>query len=327
MSEADFAKHVLSSIRNELNLLKSHNYIQPQAYDEILRLLPSNINSSNQRDMPNMGYSSNPPPPFAGGMMPGASPTHSVASIPSTPATVLPPPSYNASANDHNKLGSAEALYDYSGENPDTDLSFRRGDTIQLTELVNDDWWKGALHGKNGLFPRSYVRKLEPVVSEKAFSPPAPPARQQQRDSYGYSSMPPKQDSYDYPPPPPPTQNSSYGAPPPAQNFSYGAPPAQNSSYGAPPQSQSYATPPPPAMNNYSSSQQYEAPPEQRMANYSAPPPLNSTSSAPAVVEQQQPHEESKAAGFGKKIAGNVANAATWGFGATVGGNLANSIF
>lgn len=179
---------------------------------------------------------------------------------------------------------------------------------------MNDDWWKGTLHGKNGLFPRSYVRKLEPVVSEKPFSPPAPPARQQQRDSYGYSSMPPKQDSYDYPPPPS-TQNSSYGAPP-AQNSSYGAPPAQNSSYGAPPQSQSYATPPP-ATNNYSPSQQYAAPPEQRMANYSAPPPLNSTSSAPAAVEQQQPHEESKASGFGKKIAGNVANAATWGFGAT----------
>ncbi|KAI8067387.1 hypothetical protein BDF21DRAFT_426576 [Thamnidium elegans] len=313
MSEADFAKHVLSSIRNELNLLKSHNYIQPQAYDEILRLLPSNI-TNNQRDMPNMGAYSSNPPPFSGGMMPGASPTHSAASIPSTPATILPPPSYNASANDHNKLGSAEALYDYSGENPNTDLSFRRGDTIQLTELVNDDWWKGTLHGKNGLFPRSYVRKLEPIVSEKSFSPPAPPARQQQRDSYGYSSMPPKQDSYEYPPPP--AQNSSYGAPPPpSQNSSYGAPPppAQNTSYGAPPQSQSYA--PPPAENSYSSSQQYAAPPEQRMANYSAPPPLNSTSSAPAVVEQ--PHEESKMSGFGKKIAGNVANAATWGFGAT----------
>lgn len=126
MSEADFAKHVLSSIRNELNLLKTHNYIQPNTYDEILRLLPSNI--GNQRSVG--GYSSNPPP-FPGGMMPAASPTHSHTSIPSTPA----PPSYNAAANERNKLGSAEALYDYSGENSDTDLSFRRGDTIQLTEL------------------------------------------------------------------------------------------------------------------------------------------------------------------------------------------------
>lgn len=80
------------------------------------------------------GYSSNPPP-FPGSMMPGFSPAHSTtSSIPSTPDTIIPPPSYNASSNEHNKLGSVEALYDYSGGNPDTDLSFRRGDTIQLTE-------------------------------------------------------------------------------------------------------------------------------------------------------------------------------------------------
>ncbi|KAI9360732.1 hypothetical protein BD770DRAFT_471320 [Pilaira anomala] len=319
MSEADFAKHVLSSIRNELNLLKTHNYIQPHAYEEILRLLPSNI-VNNQRDMPNIGGYSSHPPPFPGSMMPGSSPAHSTtSSIPSsTPATVIPPPSYNASSNEHNnnKLGSVEALYDYSGGNPDTDLSFRRGDTIQLTETVNDDWWKGTLHGKNGIFPRSYVKKLEPVVTEKpSYSsppPPPPPSRQPQQDSYGYSSMSPKQDSYDYPPPPP-SQNSSY------------APPPQSQSYAPPPQSQSYAPPPPAMSSNYSTQQQYAAPPEQQMANYNAPPPLTSTSSAPAVVEQ--PHEESKMSGFGKKLAGNVANAATWGFGATIGGNVANSIF
>lgn len=145
------------------------------------------------------------------------------------------------------------------------------------------------------------------TASEKPFSPPPPPpARQQQRDSYGYSSIPPKQDSYDYPPPP--SAQNSYAPPP--QSQSYNSP--QSQSYAPPPQSQSYA---PPASNNYSAPQQYAAPPEQQMANYSAPPPLTSTSSAPAVVEQ--PHEESKMSGFGKKLAGNVANAATWGFGAT----------
>jgi hypothetical protein len=73
----------------------------------------------------------------------------------------------------------------------------------------------------------------------------------------------------------------------------------------APPQP--YGAPPP---------QQYQSPPPQQMT-YAPPPPvaMASSSSAPAVVEQ--PHEESKMAGFGKKLAGNVANAATWGFGAT----------
>ena len=125
MAESAFAKHVVSSIRNELELLKTHNYIQPHAYDEILRLLPSNIGASS-RDMP----TSYPPPPSS---------TPSYMSTPgmpaATPATVIPPPSYNASANEEKKLGTAEALYDYTGENPNTDLSFRAGETIQLTEL------------------------------------------------------------------------------------------------------------------------------------------------------------------------------------------------
>lgn len=131
MSETAFAQHILSSIRNELNLLKSHNYIQPGAYDEILRLLPSNLGS-------NGGYSSNPP---AFGAMPsgGSMPNGSMPGLMGAPSPIHsntnapPPPSYNNSSE--KKLGNAEALYDYTGDNINTDLSFRRGDIIQLTEL------------------------------------------------------------------------------------------------------------------------------------------------------------------------------------------------
>lgn len=133
MSETAFVQHVVTSICNELALLKSQNYIQPHAYEEILKLLPTNISN---RDMPSMG--AYPPTSnnqgFTGGM-PTPSPTQSNNSVPiSTPASTVPPPAYNASPNE-SKLGSAEALYDYTGENPNTDLSFRKGDNIQLTEL------------------------------------------------------------------------------------------------------------------------------------------------------------------------------------------------
>lgn len=131
MAESAFAQHVVSSIRKELDLLKTHNYLQPHAYDEILRLLPSNIGS--RGDIPSNGYPASATNQSYGNM-PNPSPAQSHASMPGTPATVVPPPAYNASANEH-KLGTAEALYDYTGENPSTDLSFRRGDTIQLTEL------------------------------------------------------------------------------------------------------------------------------------------------------------------------------------------------
>lgn len=121
--------------------------------------------------------------------------------------------------------------------------------------------------------------------------PPPPPARNSQRDSYGYSPVPPKQESSGYNYPPPPQQNAY--APPPPMNNNYAPPPPQQ--YGVPPS-------------------QYQSPPPQQMT-YAPPPHLTSSSSAPAVVEQ--PHEESKVSSFGKKLAGNVANAATWGFGAT----------
>ncbi|KAL7321339.1 hypothetical protein PS15m_001120 [Mucor circinelloides] len=307
MSEAAFAQHILASIRNELNLLKSHNYIQPQAYDDILRLLPTDVSAS-RRDMapPSaMGFpsSATPASPFAGAM---PSPLSNMAPSPASPAATMPPPAYNANPVE-NKLGNAEALYDYSGDNP-SDLSIRRGDIIQLTELINDDWWKGTLNGKTGIFPRNYVKKLEP--SEKKPSPPPTPARNQQRDSYGYSPAPVKQDAYSYPAPP-----SSYNSPPPAQT--------EKGSYAPPPPQQHNSYAPPPAQNN-----SYAPPPIQNQVNSYAPPPVQqvaSTSSAPAAVEQ--PHEENKVASFGKKLGGNVMNAATWGFGATIGSDIANSIF
>ena len=161
MSESAFAQHVLASIRNELNLLKTHNYIQPQAYDDILRLLPTDVsNNGNRRDMvgpPSMGFSTNGAPgsTFAGAM---PSPLSNMASPPAA-AAAMPPPAYNAPVME-NKLGNAEALYDYNGQSP-SDLTIHRGDIIQLTELINDDWWKGTLNGQTGIFPRNYVKKLE----------------------------------------------------------------------------------------------------------------------------------------------------------------------
>jgi hypothetical protein len=146
MAESAFAQHIIASIRNELSLLKAHNYIQGQAYDDILRLLPRDINNRDTASYNSL------PPSFPGGMIPTPSPTQSTVSTPAAP------PSYSTAANG---LGSIEALYDYNGQNPSTDLSFHRGDIIQLTEMINDDWWKGSLNGKVGIFPRTYVKKIE----------------------------------------------------------------------------------------------------------------------------------------------------------------------
>ena len=48
------------------------------------------------------------------------------------------------------------ALYDFSGETLD-DLDFVAGDRIQILEWVGDDWLKGKLGHKSGMFPAGYV--------------------------------------------------------------------------------------------------------------------------------------------------------------------------
>ncbi|GAA6008228.1 uncharacterized protein JCM10292_004098 [Rhodotorula paludigena] len=53
-------------------------------------------------------------------------------------------------------VGSAVALYDFEGAQAE-DLPFHEGDQITVLEVVSDDWLKGELRGRTGIFPRAYV--------------------------------------------------------------------------------------------------------------------------------------------------------------------------
>lgn len=55
-----------------------------------------------------------------------------VLATPHQPSSHAPPPSYNATVKTNKQM--AEAIYDYAGEDPNTDLSFRKGDTIEVIE-------------------------------------------------------------------------------------------------------------------------------------------------------------------------------------------------
>lgn len=109
--EATFANYVLDSVRKDLDFLKAQQYLTPEAYNTIVSNLPSN---------------SAPSP--AGRAMPSPAPGSATAPSPAGGAAP-PPPSYQASTG----LAKAEALYDFTGANPQ-DLSFRRGDLITVTE-------------------------------------------------------------------------------------------------------------------------------------------------------------------------------------------------
>ncbi|KAM7419467.1 hypothetical protein PAMA_016536 [Pampus argenteus] len=49
------------------------------------------------------------------------------------------------------------ALYDFAGKS-DGDLSFQQGDSILITQHLNDEWSSGRLDGREGMFPRAFVQ-------------------------------------------------------------------------------------------------------------------------------------------------------------------------
>ncbi|KAJ3797568.1 SH3-domain-containing protein [Lentinula aff. detonsa] len=53
----------------------------------------------------------------------------------------------------------AEVLYDYESQDP-ADLHIRANQRILVTEHSSDDWWKGEVDGRSGLFPAAYVKLL-----------------------------------------------------------------------------------------------------------------------------------------------------------------------
>ncbi|KAM9381671.1 SH3 domain-containing protein 19 [Phaethornis superciliosus] len=50
-----------------------------------------------------------------------------------------------------------EALHDFTAETKD-DLSFKKGDYIQILEQVDSEWYKGRLNEKEGIFPVVFVQ-------------------------------------------------------------------------------------------------------------------------------------------------------------------------
>ncbi|XP_033095717.1 SH3 domain-containing protein 19-like isoform X2 [Anneissia japonica] len=56
--------------------------------------------------------------------------------------------------------GTCTAVFDFDAGDED-ELSIRTGDTITIVEAVGDDWLRGRLNGKEGIFPRNFVEMQE----------------------------------------------------------------------------------------------------------------------------------------------------------------------
>ena len=56
-----------------------------------------------------------------------------------------------------NSVEVGTAQYDFTGSAFD-ELSFVKGDKIQITEVISDEWLRGKLGGREGMFPRTFVQ-------------------------------------------------------------------------------------------------------------------------------------------------------------------------
>ncbi|XP_059408670.1 rho guanine nucleotide exchange factor 7-like isoform X1 [Carassius carassius] len=61
-----------------------------------------------------------------------------------------------------------KARFDFQQTNED-ELSFNKGDIIQVTRQEEGGWWEGSLNGKTGWFPSNYVKEIK--GSDKPVSP------------------------------------------------------------------------------------------------------------------------------------------------------------
>ncbi|XP_053905770.1 unconventional myosin-If [Cuculus canorus] len=70
-----------------------------------------------------------------------------------------PPPARRPKPQPKVAVPRCQALYQYIGQDVD-ELSFNVGDVIDILLEDISGWWKGRLHGKEGLFPGNYVQKI-----------------------------------------------------------------------------------------------------------------------------------------------------------------------
>ncbi|XP_054147148.1 unconventional myosin-If [Melozone crissalis] len=70
-----------------------------------------------------------------------------------------PPPGRRPKPQPRAEGPRCRALYQYIGQDVD-ELSFNVGDVIDILMEDASGWWKGHLHGKEGLFPGNYVQRI-----------------------------------------------------------------------------------------------------------------------------------------------------------------------
>ncbi|XP_051515100.1 SH3 domain-containing protein 19-like [Myxocyprinus asiaticus] len=94
--------------------------------------------------------------------------------------------------NTHNR---GVARFAFKGE--EGELTFSEGDVITVTEYVNEEWGRGSLNGRIGIFPLNFIQvkeEAEALPRKPALESPVPPAGQMNRGRALYDFSPEYED-------------------------------------------------------------------------------------------------------------------------------------
>ncbi|KAL9543808.1 hypothetical protein MBANPS3_007936 [Mucor bainieri] len=134
---------------------------------------------------------------------------HAKSSLPAAPISTPQPPAAPAVPS---KLPLYKAIYPFQPQE-EGEVSFQKGDTMEIVEKDENGWWLARIHGKDGWVPSNYLEEC--VVPEPSPAPPPPPPPARRRA-----------------PPPTPQQHSTQQPTVPQRQSESAAPVNRTSPYG-----------------------------------------------------------------------------------------------
>ncbi|KAK6358992.1 hypothetical protein TWF696_000164 [Orbilia brochopaga] len=182
--QAAMAARAVRSIKNELEFLSDTGHITEAQLATILANLPP-------ADTPASLSSSDVSRNATAAPVQMQTPVTTSTPVTTTPAHVatfnekadaMPAPAYTAAPPAYTHpptLSVVVALYPYTAADAG-DLALNVNDTINVTEYVNADWWRGVnpSTGQTGIFPKNYVKAATPATSGA------------EKEGYGYGNLP-----------------------------------------------------------------------------------------------------------------------------------------
>ncbi|XP_067353583.1 sorbin and SH3 domain-containing protein 1-like isoform X15 [Channa argus] len=67
----------------------------------------------------------------------------------------------------------ARAIYDFKAQTP-KELTFKKGDAVNIIRQIDNNWYEGEHRGRVGIFPISYVEKMQTTEKQQPIRPPPP---------------------------------------------------------------------------------------------------------------------------------------------------------